>query len=435
MVLGVIALIPFAANQALDLTYAVARKPPPAATAILGVARWWWLLPLVIVVVLLLAVLWNGVSQFVRTRRATGLTRAVVALLREAPQEEGTRNLRQLIDKGRVFGPKTEYLSYSCAMRRELTELRGDIISYVAAARKSGGPKLKPFTVLIWGPPGSGKSFLVEELARAASIDGCSPTVLEANLALMRSEDDMVCHLEECRKQAERLDVPFVLFDEVDSRLPADATFQRLLAPTWDGKFYDGSHLMRLGPCVLFFGCSFDLHLAASMWAGWHWLRGRPKEMRAARLAGIRHFFEGKHKGRDFLDRMLRVICLTEVNETESRGPEYLDVPAKTLIAMTAVQIRKQFIVAATKADVLAALALLPGTTAREITKRVRRCRRPSGRKPEEEVFDMDWLPADLHERCTEIADQDLLRDIRSKRGAIAHGGGTKGVTLDLSRP
>jgi TolB-like protein/Tfp pilus assembly protein PilF len=83
------------------------------------------------------------------------------------------------IELGRysVVGP---YLRFDHRTRHALKEFRQRVVASL------GGPALRPKNFLIWGAPGSGKSYLVQQLARAA---GDGTEYLELNVGALEREE------------------------------------------------------------------------------------------------------------------------------------------------------------------------------------------------------------------------------------------------------
>lgn len=83
------------------------------------------------------------------------------------------------IDLGRVV-VAGDYVRFDESSRHSLKDLRGKIL-----AGLSGGSR-RPTNFLIWGAPGSGKSFLVQEIARSV---GSAARLVEVNLAALRADE------------------------------------------------------------------------------------------------------------------------------------------------------------------------------------------------------------------------------------------------------
>lgn len=148
-----------------------------------------------------------------------------------------------------------------------------------------GKPRKRPLCLGVFGPPGAGKSFGVEEVV--TSIGGERVEKLPAfNVSQFSSEDDLIAACHRIRDSVLKGKTPFVFFDEFDSAGLDGTEFgwlRSFLSLMQDGKFRDGEEMHPLGKCILVFaGGTSDTFLEF--------------ESRAMRLPSAR-------KGRDFVSR------------------------------------------------------------------------------------------------------------------------------------
>jgi hypothetical protein len=115
--------------------------------------------------------------------------------------------------------------------------------------------KPRPLSIAVFGAPGSGKSFGIEQVA--VSILPGQVETLTFNLSQLSGPDSLVDAFHQIRDAGLRGRLPLVFWDEFDSNLgPNDARFgwlRHFLAPMQDGKFQHGQVTHRIGPAVFVF--------------------------------------------------------------------------------------------------------------------------------------------------------------------------------------
>jgi hypothetical protein len=107
----------------------------------------------------------------------------------------------------------------------------------------------RPFVAAICGGPGSGKSSLVDALAREL---GC--TAIKQNAAQWTSVDQLSRTCEQVRTEHIGLKPKptLVFIDEVDCRVNGEVLFGKLLAPLWDCSYYFEGEERKLGSPSVF---------------------------------------------------------------------------------------------------------------------------------------------------------------------------------------
>jgi len=136
-----------------------------------------------------------------------------------------------------------------------LRSIRSLVSEYVAQPR----PK-RPLSIAVFGPPGSGKSFGITQLALALRPGEIEPK--EFNLSQLRSTDELLSAFHQVRDIGLGGKIPLVFWDEFDSAYEGKFEWLRyFLAPMQDGKFQDGDLAHPIGKAIFVFagGTSWTL--------------------------------------------------------------------------------------------------------------------------------------------------------------------------------
>ena len=127
---------------------------------------------------------------------------------------------------------------------------RGEIESYRALQRMiesylSDDRNTKPISIGVFGPPGSGKSYGIKQIAKTMDIPIKEFNLSEAN------EDALPGYFHEIRDLCLKGKTPLCFFDEFDSN--ERKLVSRFLAPMQDGEFRDGPRVHPVGRSILVF--------------------------------------------------------------------------------------------------------------------------------------------------------------------------------------
>jgi len=268
---------------------------------------------------------------------ADALTSAVKAYLEKAgsaPDKIRSEEEEHIVTP--VFG---SYVTRNAGFAKELQSLNAIVKAYVD--RPDVG---RPLNILLAAEPGSGKSFLIKQLAEsiAPKEERDKFPFLEFHVAAFSSSDDLYGILHRVQSLNLQGKLPFILFDEVDGKVAGQHILAKFLAPMWDGKFHLARETFTLGKAVFAFAASAMVP-APSL----HTVLGEDIEKLQVSItyedfkmqwenlvaksirSGNDNSPDRIEKKKDFLDRIDRIVCIPPVHKIlsgEAAAKEQVDI-------------------------------------------------------------------------------------------------------------
>lgn len=199
--------------------------------------------------------------------------------------------------------PVEQMGSWASVDRSEIESMRS--VHHIVREYLERSVRQRPLNLAVFGPPGSGKSFAIKQMANQWTRDGTRVTVLEFNVAQLHDDAALGASFQRVRDCAVEGTLPLVFFDEFDSVRGGHELgwLARFLAPMQDGTFLEGSLVRPIGPAIFVFA------------GGIHPTIESFKE-RAAQLPGA--------KATDFLSRLRGYVNVLGPNASSAEDDSFV---------------------------------------------------------------------------------------------------------------
>jgi hypothetical protein len=171
-------------------------------------------------------------------------------------------NLEEFVNSADEVFPK--FITVNKAYSEQLLKMKDLVGNYFADVSLQ-----RPLSYLILGPPGAGKSFLMNALVRKLEEDQSSTdkesiskdkkrfAFQSINLSEVVDPRELHKVYEKIRENEEKQLYTLTLIDEVDVRWAGSSAIKHLINPMYDGQYWDGAKFTKFGRCAFFFAGSY----------------------------------------------------------------------------------------------------------------------------------------------------------------------------------
>ncbi|MDR0461414.1 MAG: ATP-binding protein [Nitrososphaerota archaeon] len=157
------------------------------------------------------------------------------------PKVKWFNTCKDIVTQGKTKNNNIPYLRYKKLITYDRSEIEALRNTYHLFRFYIDNEKIDtPLSICVFGPPGSGKSFAVEQIIESIGKEN-DKRIFKFNLSQMK-EDDLAHVFHQIRDAGLEKKLPIVFFDEFDSTIGDKGTLgwiKHFLAPMQDGKFLD----------------------------------------------------------------------------------------------------------------------------------------------------------------------------------------------------
>jgi len=164
----------------------------------------------------------------------------------------GYKKFYEKLNNEKIFVPYVKFNDLISFDRFEIEQLR-DIERSIIDYNKNTDSK-SPLSIAVFGEPGSGKSYTIEEIAKDI-FPKKSPNFLEFNISQMKNEDELIASFRLIQNEVLKGNLPIVFWDEFDSMYDREELgwLKYFLSPMQSGKFLYNQVEYQIGRCIFIF--------------------------------------------------------------------------------------------------------------------------------------------------------------------------------------